>query len=121
MNTIPEERALSPPTGEYHGGAGSTGTWTRSGIRMGSGLLLQSPPSSVAPPPQQQPLHTWFTSSNLGPSSQKENNEDEQEEEASDWEQVKNKKQLDSQSSLNKLLHVMTSMIKFVITNALAY
>jgi len=90
MNPIPEERALSPPTGEYHGGAGSTGTWTRSGIRMGSGLLLQSPPSSVAPPPQQQPLHTWFTSSNLGPSSQKENNDDEQEEEASDWEQVKN-------------------------------
>ena len=82
MNTIPEERALNQSGDFQQGGAGSTGTWTRSGIRMGSGLLLQ--------PPQGQPqsLNPWYSGSN--PASFKpnrfQNDVDEEEEEISDWE-----------------------------------
>ena len=66
MNTIPEDKILSQT------GAGMTGTWTRSGIRMGSSLL--------------QP-HSWFSSSNL-PSFKLSQTEAEEEDEAevSDWE-----------------------------------
>ena len=91
MNTIPEDRALSQ-SGENPGGAGSTGTWTRSGIRMGSGLLLQSPPSVPVQPPY---LNPWNTSSNLGQGYQQQqqqqqgqqDTEDLYDEDASDWEQ----------------------------------
>ena len=75
MNTIPEDRILSQ--------TGSTGTWTRSGIRMGSSGLLQhqQPLSSVQP-------QSWFSSSNL-PSfrlSEAEADDQDDDEEASDWE-----------------------------------
>ena len=76
MNTIPEDRILSQ--------TGSTGTWTRSGIRMGSGLLQQHQSlSGVTATPQ-----SWFSSSNL-PSfklSEAEADDQDEDEEASDWE-----------------------------------
>ena len=85
MNTIPEERALNQSGDFQQGGAGSTGTWTRSGIRMGSGLLLQPPPSAQGQP---QSLNPWY--SGLNPPSFKQNrfqNEaNDEEDEISDWE-----------------------------------